>query len=103
MMEYDWKSVYGQCHEELPIKMPKPKGGFVRTTTFVDANIMHDVLTGRSCTALHFLNQTPVEWYCKRQNTVKTATYGSKFVAARIATDQIVDLRYTLRMLGVSY
>ncbi|MGH7955097.1 MAG: Ty1/Copia family ribonuclease HI, partial [Gloeomargaritales cyanobacterium] len=102
IMEYDWESVYGQCHEELPINMPQPKGKFVRTTTFVDANLMHDVVTGRSCTGvLHFLNQTPVEWYCKRQNTVETATYGSEFVAARVATDQIVDLRYTLRMLGV--
>ncbi|MGH7973991.1 MAG: hypothetical protein ACREBR_00595 [bacterium] len=61
--------------------MPQPKGKFVRTTTFVDANLMHDVVTGRSCTGvLHFLNQTPVEWYCKRQNTVETATYGSEFV-----------------------
>ena len=32
---------------------------------------------------------------------METATYGSEFVAARIATDQIVDLRMTLRYLGV--
>ena len=31
---------------------------------------------------------------------METATYGSEFVAARIATEQIMDLRYTLRMLG---
>jgi len=31
----------------------------------------------------------------------KTATYGSEFVAARIATDQIIDLRTSLRYLGV--
>ena len=37
----------------------------------------------------------------KRQATVETATYGSEFVAARIATDQIIDLRYTLMYLGV--
>ena len=30
-----------------------------------------------------------------------TATYGSEFVVARIATDQIIDLRYTLMYLGV--
>ena len=32
---------------------------------------------------------------------VETATYGSEFVVARIATDQIIDLRTTLRYLGV--
>ena len=29
------------------------------------------------------------------------ATYGSEFNAARTATEQIVDMRYTLHMLGV--
>jgi hypothetical protein len=33
---------------------------------------------------------------------VETATYGSEFVAARIATDQIIDLRNTLRYMGVA-
>ena len=46
------------------------------------------------------LNKTPIEWYSKQQATVETATYGSEFVAARIATEQIMDLRYTLRMFG---
>jgi hypothetical protein len=47
------------------------------------------------------LNGTPVDWFSKRQDTVETATYGSEFVAARIATEQIIDLRTTLRYLGV--
>ena len=37
----------------------------------------------------------------KRQATVETVTYGSEFVAARIATAQIMDLRNMLRYLGV--
>ena len=47
------------------------------------------------------VNATPSHWYTKRQATVETTTYGSEFVAARIATDQIIDLRYTLMYLGV--
>jgi hypothetical protein len=59
-------------------------------------------LTGRSVTGiLHFCNQTLIDWYSKRQACVQTATFGSEFVAARIATDQIMDLRNTLRYLGV--
>ena len=39
--------------------------------------------------------------YSKRQATVENATYGSEFVAAKTATEQVVDLRQTLRYLGV--
>ena len=72
------------------------------TTTFVDANLHHDQVTGKAVTAcLHIVNATPSHWHTKRQATVETATYGSEFVAARIATDQIIDLRYTRMYLGV--
>ena len=37
----------------------------------------------------------------KRQKTVETSTYGSEMVAARIATDLLVEWRYKLRMLGI--
>jgi hypothetical protein len=88
--------------ELIPDDMPKPLGKKVVTTTYVDANLYHDVLTGRAVTGvLHLLNGTPIEWYSKRQATVETATYGSEFVAARIATEQVIDLRTTLRYLGV--
>ena len=47
------------------------------------------------------INQTLIDWYSKRQATVETATFGSEFTAARISVDQIIDLRTTLRYLGV--
>jgi hypothetical protein len=47
------------------------------------------------------VNKTPLDWYSKRQGCVETSTYGSEFVASRIATDKIVETRYMLRMLGV--
>ena len=69
---------------------------------YVDANLHHDLVTGRAVRAiLHILNGTLTDWYSKQQATVETATYGSEFVAARIAVNQIVDLRYTLMYLGV--
>ena len=46
-------------------------------------------------------NHTPTDWYSKKQATVETATYGSEFVVAKTATEQIMDMRYTLRYLGV--
>jgi hypothetical protein len=100
---YDWLySVYGKITEMIPLDMPVPKGKAIRTTTYVDANLYHDYTTGRSVTGiLTFLNQTPAEWYSRRQGAVETATFGSEFTAARTATEQIMDLRYTLRMFGV--
>ena len=72
------------------------------TSTYGDANLHHDQVTGKAVTAcLHMVNATPSHWHTKRQATVETATFGSEFVAARIATDQIIDLRYTLMYLGV--
>ena len=71
-------------------------------TTYVDVNLHHDQVTGTAVTAcLHLVNATLSHWYTKIQATVETATLGSEFVAARIATDQIIDLRYTLMYLGV--
>ena len=100
---YDWMyTVYGNLKEELPPDMPPPKGHLVRTTSYVDANLMHCKVTGKSATGiLHLVNQTPIAWFSKRQATVETATYGSEFVAARQATEQIMDLRYTLMYMGL--
>ena len=74
----------------------------MRTATYADANLMHDLVTGRSMSGiLHFVNQTPIQWFSKKQNTIETATYGSEFMVARQATEQIMDLQYTLRMMGI--
>jgi hypothetical protein len=82
--------------------MPRPLGKEVQTTTFVDANLYHDLISGRSVTGvLHLLNKTPIDWFSKLQSTVETATFGSEYVAARTATEQIIDLCNTLQYLGV--
>ena len=82
--------------------MPTPLGKLVRITQYVDANLYFDLLTGRACTGiLIFLNQTPIDWYSKKQSTVATATFGSEFVATKTATEKAYDLRYALRMMGI--
>ena len=86
----------------IPKDIPKPLGKPVTFTHYVDANLFHDQLTGRSVTGiLHIVNQAPLDWYSKKQATVETATYGSEFVAARTCVEQIIDLRTTFRYLGV--
>ena len=100
--DYDWTfSVYGIVQEILLDDMPEPLHKAVVTTTTMDANLNHYLATGKSLTGcLNFINKTPVDWYSKKQATVETASYGSEFVAAKTATEQIMDIRQTLRYLG---
>ena len=94
--------MYGKVVEEIPKDAPDPLGNEVVTTTFLDANLMHDVLTGRSVApTLHFFNTTPGFWYSKRQATVENVTYGPDFVEAKTATEQIIEITQALRYLGV--
>jgi hypothetical protein len=67
--EYDWSSsVYGDVKEIIPTDIPEPKGKYVTLSHYFDANLYHDMVTGRSVTGiLHFLNQTPMDWYSKKQ------------------------------------
>ena len=95
-------SLYGEAKEEIPHNAPKPLGMPLLMTTYVDANLCHDMTTGKSVTGvLHFYNQTPIDFYTRKQGTVETATYGSEYVAGRTATEQIMDHRVSLRYLGV--
>jgi hypothetical protein len=99
----EWeRSVYGKVSELIPDDIPPPLGKPVVFTHYFDANLMHDLLTGRSVTGiLHFVNQTPMDWFSKKQGTVETATYGSEFVAGRTCVEQTMDFRTTFRYLGV--
>jgi hypothetical protein len=98
----DWTEFYGDMEEELPPKMPEPLGQPMNITAFVDANHAGNVVTRRSHTGvIIYLQNTPIIWHSRRQNTIETSTFGSEFVALRCARDLIVALRYKLRMFGV--
>ena len=100
--DFDWTySVYSDVHEILPNDMPEPLSEAVATTTTMDDNLNHCLATGKSLTGcLNFVNKTSVDQYFKKQATVETATYGSEVVALKTATEQIMDIRKTLRYLG---
>lgn len=101
--QHEWAyTVYGKVREQIPADAPEPLGKEIVHLCYVDANLYHCMITGRALTAvLHILNQTLVDWYAKKQATCESSTYSSEIIAARIAVDQIIDLRTTLRYLGV--
>jgi hypothetical protein len=99
----NWQEQYPGAREELPPDMPTPRGKGVKITAYVDADHAHDQVTRRSVTGIIlFINNTPIKWYSKRQNTVETSTYGAELVALRIAVEIIMEFRYKLRMMGIS-
>jgi uncharacterized protein YbbC (DUF1343 family) len=81
-VQYNWSFVvYGPVTEELPIDQPIPRSKIMRNITYQDAKLYHDLVTGRAMYGIiHFFNQTPISSYCKKQQTVKTSTYGSKLM-----------------------
>ena len=98
----DWSAFYDNLEEELPPKMPEPLGKAVTMHVFVDANHAGNVVTRRSHTGiLLFIQNSPILWLSRRQNTVETSTFGSEFVAMRTARDLCIAMRYKLRMFGV--
>ena len=99
---HDWTDFYGNVEEAIPSNAPTPYGKEVVTRCFVDADHAGDKLSRRSRTGfIIFINGAPIVWYSKRQATIETSTFGSEFVAAKVATETIRGLRYKLRMLGV--
>ena len=97
----NWSDIYGDIKEELPPDMQEPLGNVVTTYCFIDANhagnvVMHRLHTG----VLLFVQNAPIIWYSKGQNTVETSLFGSEFVALHIAKNLIVSLHYKLRMFG---
>jgi hypothetical protein len=59
---------------------PTPLGKPILHSAFVDANLYHDLVNGKSVTGImHLFNKTLIDWYTKKQSTVETGTYGSEW------------------------
>eukprot|EP00957_Ditylum_brightwellii_P024788 1873245-Ditylum_brightwellii.AAC.1 len=96
------KEFYPDTKEEIPLDIPEPRVKEVQINCFVDADHALDCVTRRSQTGIMiYCNRTLIIWYSRRQNTVKSSTFDSEFVALCIAIDLVEGLRYKLRMFGV--
>jgi hypothetical protein len=85
----DWSNtVYsnerGELKEEVPSNFPPSYGkGFVMQV-YVDSDHAGDQVTRRSRTGfLVYLNNALIYWSSKKQTTVETSSFGSKFTAMK--------------------
>jgi hypothetical protein len=58
----------------------------------LEIKLLEESVTG----IILLVNNTPLVWISKRQKTVESSTYGSELVAARVAIDLIIEMRYKL-------
>jgi hypothetical protein len=74
----------------------------VTISAFVDANHAGNKVTRCLHTGtIIYVQNAPILWYSKRQNTVEAATFESEMVALSICKELIVAICYKLRMFGV--
>ena len=50
---------------------------------------------------LIYLHNALIIWFLKRQNTIESSSFGSEFVALRIAKELLMALQSKLRMFGM--
>ena len=92
-----------QGKEEIPSNMPEPRGLGFTMHAKVDADHASDTITRYSRTGvLVYLNSAPIYWWSKKQNSVESSSFGSKFIAMKQCCECVRGLRYKLRMMGIS-
>jgi hypothetical protein len=102
-LHHSWENTtHCGATELLPSNAPRTLGCHVVTTHHVDANLCHNLVTGKSVTGvLHVANQTHIDSFSKLQSTIETATHRSEFIATKACTEQIIDIWTTFCYLGV--
>ena len=79
---YNWKQLYGNVKESIPNNAPRAIGKEFTNSSFVDADFAGDSLTCRSKNGfILFINGSPILWISKKQSSLETNSFGSKFVA----------------------
>ena len=84
--------------------MPEPLGKEMVIHCFLDADHAGEKLTRRSCSGfIILLHMAPIYYCSKRQNKFETYTFGSDFMAIKLACEYIRGLLYKLRMTGIPF
>ena len=82
--------------------MPESRGiGFVMRAK-VNPDHAGDTITRQSWTGfIVYLNSAPMYWMSKKETSIETSLFGSKFIAMKQCCEHIHGLRYKLQMMGI--
>ena len=80
----EFKEYYRGAKEEIPHRMPRPRGVAVRTTAFVDSSHGANKVTRRSHSGhILFVNSAPVKCLSRRLQTVENSAFSSEFIVLK--------------------
>ena len=100
----DWLKLYPDAVEEILHCMPTLLSTPVMTRNYVDANYASNLANRRSRAGILIcINNSPILWSSKRQNTVETSSFSSKIVALHITIEMVEALRHKLGYFGVPF
>ena len=86
----------------IPRHIPEALGKYVVIKSYVNANHAGKMANRRSHYGIIiYVNNAPIIWYSKYQNTVEASSFGSESVYIRINTDTIESLRYNSIFFGI--
>ena len=84
---HEWEFLYPYGQQIIPRNMPEMLGKYVVIKSYVDANHAGNMETRRSyADIIIYVNNAPIIWYSKLQNTIEASSFGSDFVALSIST-----------------
>ena len=87
----------------MPRNMLEALGKYVVIKSYVNANHTGNMANKRLHSGIIiYVNNAPIIWYSKHQNTVRASIFGLEFVALRISIEIIEALRYKLRCIGIT-
>ena len=97
-----WQDIHLDSKEATVEKVPEANNPEVKITVCKDASHATDLLNIRSVKDIMiFLQYNRVKNYSKHENPVERSTYGSKFMAMKLAVEQLLEICYKLRMMGL--
>ena len=98
----EWKTLYGDVAEAIPLNAPEPRGNSVDLRMWVDSDHAGDKITRRSRPGYFiFLNNARIDRLSKKQATIECSVYIAEFVAMKTGVEALRGIRYKLSMMGV--
>ena len=92
-----WKDFYPYGVEASMRKKLEPLGEPLTVRVYVDVKHAGSLENNMYHSGtLIYVNTTLIKFYGKRKNIVESSGFGSEFVALRIATEMVEELRYKL-------
>ena len=85
----------------MPGNMPVPQGIGLTMRAYVDVNHARSLVTQRLWNQFFiYLHSALIYWHSKKQTSVETLTFRSKFMAMEFCTKHIQRLQFKLQMMG---